>query len=50
MRIIWVYNEWQPDYEKARAKYPHIEFMHCWTEEIYDCICPDKRNLFIVDN
>ena len=49
-RIIWVYGEWQPDYEEARAINPHIEFTHGWTEGIYDCIRPDERNLFIVDD
>ena len=23
-RIIWVFSEWQPDYEEARQCYPHI--------------------------
>ena len=49
-RIIWVYGDWQPDYEDARAIYPHFKFMHGWTEGIYDCIRPDERNLFIVDD
>ena len=26
-RIIWVFSEWQPDYVKARALYPHIAFV-----------------------
>ena len=26
-RLIWVYGEWQEDYEALRALYPHIEFV-----------------------
>ena len=25
-RIIWVFNEWQPDYDIIRERYPSIEF------------------------
>ena len=25
-RIIWVYSEWQPDYDMIREQYPGIEF------------------------
>ena len=24
--IIWVYSEWQPDYDMIRERYPSIEF------------------------
>jgi hypothetical protein len=49
-RIIWVYSEWQPDYEAARTLYPHIEFVHGWQEGIYNAISPNQTNLLIVDD
>ena len=41
-RIIWVFSEWQPDYEQARALYPHSEFVQGWTDELYDSLRPDE--------
>jgi hypothetical protein len=49
-RIIWVFGEWQPDYERARALYPHIEFMRGWSDTLYENIRPDQRNLVIIDD
>ena len=49
-RIIWVFSEWQPDYEEARQCYPHIEFIHEWNDEIYKAIRPEDRNLLIIDD
>jgi hypothetical protein len=47
---MWVYSEWQPDYEEVRALYPHTEFVHGWQEDIYDRITPDERNLLVIDD
>ena len=33
-RIIWVYGEWQPDYDLIRERYPGIEFEKAWRDEI----------------
>jgi len=49
-RIIWVYGEWQKDYEKAKALYPYIEFVNGWKDDLYDQIKPNERNLLIVDD
>ena len=37
-RIIWVFSEWQPDFAKARALYPHIEFVRGWSDALYDSL------------
>ena len=49
-RIIWVFSEWQPDYEQARALYPHIEFVRIWNDEIYESLRVDEKNLLIIDD
>lgn len=49
-RIIWVYSEWQDDYDMVRANLPHIEFIEGWREDIYTSIQPDERNLLILDD
>ena len=49
-RIIWVFSEWQPDYEQARALYPHIEFVRGWFDELYESQRQDERNLLIRDD
>jgi len=49
-RIIWAYGEPQSDYDAAKALYPHIEFVHGWSDAIYDQIDPTERNLLIVDD
>ena len=47
-RLIWVFGEWQEDYEALRALYPHIEFVHGWRESLYDSICRDEANLLVL--
>lgn len=49
-RIIWVYREWQPDYDEARALYPHIEFEEGWNDDLYDRLRVDETNLLILDD
>ena len=49
-RILWVYGEWQEDYEALRALYPHIEFVHGWREQLYDTIRADETNLLVLDD
>ena len=43
-RIIWVFSEWKPDYEQARALYPHIEFVRGWSDELYKSLRQDEKN------
>ena len=49
-RILWVYGEWQDDYEAIRSIYPHIEFIHGWREVLYNTIRADETNLLVLDN
>jgi len=49
-RIIWVYGEWQDDYEEAHTLYPHIEFVKDWNEGISESIKKDEKNLIIIDD
>ena len=49
-RIIWVFSEWQPDYEQARALYPHIEFVRQCSDELYESLRQDEKNLLIIDD
>ena len=35
-RIIWVFSEWQPDYDMICERYPGIEFEKGWPDEIFD--------------
>jgi len=49
-RIIWVYSEWQPDYEEARALYPNIEFEQGWRVDTFDSLRADEKNLVIIDD
>ena len=49
-RIIWVYNEWQPDYDMIRQRYPGIEFEKGWRDEIFDSLSPEQRNILVLDD
>ena len=45
--LIWVYNEWQEDYDKIKTIYPEIGFMKGYSDDIYDSLEPSDRNLLI---
>ena len=49
-RIIWVYSEWQSDYEHVLATFSHVEFVEGWREDLYTSIRPAKCNLLILDD
>ena len=49
-RIIWVYSEWQPDYDMIRERYPGIEFEEELRDEIFDSLSPGKRNILVLDD
>ena len=49
-RIIWVFSEWQYYYEQAKAFYPHIEFVRGWSDELYESLRQDEKNLLIIDD
>ena len=39
--IIWVFSEWQPDYDMIRERYPSIKFEKGWHDEIFDSLSPE---------
>ena len=49
-RLLWVYGEWQGDYDQIKIIYPEIEFMNGYTDDIYDSLEPTERNLLILDD
>ena len=49
-RLIWVYSEWQEDYDKITTIYPEIEFMKGYSDDIYDSLEPSDRNLLILED
>ena len=49
-RLIWVYGEWQGDYDQIKIIYPEIEFMKGYSDDIYDSLEPTERNLLILDD
>ena len=49
-RIVWVYSEWQPDYEKVKALFPETEFVRGYSEELYDTFDPGENNLLVIDD
>ena len=49
-RILWVYGEWQGEYDILKTKFPQIEFHRSITEGLYETIQASERNLVIVDD
>ena len=49
-RLIWVYSEWQEDYEKVKIIYPEVEFMKGYLDDIYNSLEFSDRNLLILDD
>ena len=49
-RIIWVYSEWQPNYDMIRKRFPGIEFVKLWRDEILDSLSPEQRNILVLDD
>ena len=49
-RIIWVFGEWQPDYDIIRERYPSIEFEKDWRDEIFDSLSPEQRDILVLDD
>ena len=49
-RIIWVFSEWQPDYDIIREQYPGIDFEKRWRDDIFDSLSHEKtsdKSIFI---
>ena len=50
IRIIWVYSEWQQDYDMIRERYPGIEFEKGWRNEIFDSLSPEQPIILVLDD
>ena len=49
-RIIWVFSEWQQDYDIIRERYPGIEFEKGWRDDTFDSLSHEQRNIFVLDD
>ena len=49
-RIIWVYSEWQEEYDRVLKLNPTTEFIHNWNELIYDNLNVEERYLLVIDD
>lgn len=49
-KIFWIYSEWQRVYERVKAIYPNITFIHGLPEKLCDLIDRKNRNLLIIDD
>ena len=49
-RIIWVFSEWQQDYDMIRGRYPGIEFEKGYRDDIFDSLSHKQRNILVLDN
>ena len=49
-RIIWVFREWQQDYDMIRERHPCIEFEKGWRDEIFDSLNHEQRNILVLDD
>ena len=43
--IIWVYNEWQPDYDLIRVRYSGKQFENKCRDVVFDCLSREQRNI-----
>ena len=48
--IIWVFSEWQPNYDLIRERYTGIEFEKGWRDELFDSLSPEQRNILVLDD
>ena len=49
-RIIWVYSEWQSLYDEVKLLRSEIEFQHGLSDQLYDSLDANIRNLVILDD
>lgn len=50
-RILWVYGEWQPEYDKLKTRFGSIiEFICGWSQDIYRRLQPQERNVLVLDD
>ena len=49
-RFIWVYGNWQEDYDLVKTTYPEIEFVQGYSDDIYGSLEHSDRNLLILED
>ena len=49
-RIIWLYREWQLDYDIIRERYPCIKLKKVWRNDIFDSLTLEQRNILVLDD
>ena len=49
-RMIWVYSEWQADYDEIRTLWPKTEFVREMGSHLYNSLEPDEHNMVIIDD
>lgn len=49
-RIIWVYAEWQNEYDILKQEFSNIEFKDEYSDELYQTISPKEKNLIVLDD
>ena len=45
--IIWMFSEWQPDYDMIRERYSSVEFEKEYRDEIFDSLSPEQHNILV---
>ena len=49
-RIIWVYGEWQGDYDEIKSLWPKTEFVREMEPHLYNSLEPDECNMVVIDD
>ena len=49
-RIVYVYKDWQKCYDYLKKVYPHTEFTHGYSDDLYDKFDPEEKNLLVIDD
>ena len=49
-RIVWVYAQWQPAYDRVQAQLPNIEFLNGLPPDFASSLSPLVRNLVVLDD
>ena len=49
-RLIWVYGEWQKDYDIVKTIYFERELVKGYSDDLFDSLNPNVRNLLLLDD
>ena len=47
---MWVFTEWQPDYDLIRERHSNLDFETGWREEIFDSLRIEQSNILVLDD